>query len=245
MSFIRVFSRAHFGMDAPLVIVEAHLSRGLPCFSIVGLPETAVRESRDRVRSAIIEAGFDFPRQRVTVNLAPADLPKEGGRYDLAIAIGILLCTQQIESNKIPNLEFLGELGLSGSIRPIPGVLPAVLASRLEQRTLLIPFANSLEASLVREANVFTAQHLSEVIQYLTSETNLPMVTYQPPEAPDFESDWSEVVGQPHAKRALEIAVAGGHHALLVGPPGSGKTMLAQRIPTIMSDLSEEQALEV
>ena len=240
----KIFSRAQTGIDAPEVSVEAHLSHGLPAFAIVGLPEAAVRESRDRVRSALINSRFDFPARRITVNLAPADLPKEGGRFDLPIALGILAASSQIPADSLRNLEFLGELSLSGELKPVRGALPAVLQTRAAGRTLLLPCDNADEAALVSGVTVLGARHLLDVCAHLTGTQRItPHVSALTEHAPRYE-DLAEVRGQHHAKRALEIAAAGGHSLLFIGPPGTGKSMLAQRLPGILPPMTEDEALQ-
>lgn len=240
----RIFSRAVVGVDAPEVIVEAHLSAGLPAFAIVGLPEAAVRESRDRVRSALINSRFDFPARRITVNLAPADLPKEGGRFDLPIALGILAASGQIPGESLHALEFLGELSLSGELKPVRGVLPAALQTRAAGRSLMLPCENSDEAALVSRVTVLGARHLLDVCAHLTGAQRLQaQVSTLSQHAPAYD-DLAEVRGQHRAKRALEIAAAGGHSLLFVGPPGTGKSMLASRLPGILPPLTEDEALQ-
>jgi magnesium chelatase family protein len=246
MSLAIVYSRASSGIHAPLVTVEVHLSRGLPKFYIVGLPETAVKESRDRVRSALLNVGFEFPRGRVTVNLAPADLPKEGGRFDLPIALGILIASRQIPKNKLAEYEFTGELALSGELRAVRGVLPMVLATQQTGRHLIVPHWNAEEAALVKQTDVFAATHLLEVCAHLKGEKELSRCSLATiPSAPSIPLDLSDVRGQPFAKRALEISAAGKHSLLLIGPPGTGKTMLASRLPSILPPLQDQAALEV
>ncbi len=244
MSLAIVNSRAQVGIAAPPVVVEVHLAGGLPVFNIVGLPETAVKESKDRVRSAIINSNFEFPSKRITVNLAPADLPKEGGRYDLPIALGILVASGQVERAKLSDYEFVGELGLGGELRPIRGALPVSIAAANENKPLFVPLDNADEAALASHAQILAAQHLLEVCAELSGLSRLQAHVPPIPKQPDHQPDLSEIRGQESAKRALEVAVAGGHHLMMVGPPGSGKTMLANRLPGLMPDLSEVEAIE-
>lgn len=245
MSLAVVYSRAQTGIDAPLVTVEVHLSNGLPSLSIVGLPETGVKESKDRVRSAILNSRFEFPRRRITINLAPADLPKEGGRFDLAIAIGVLAASGQIPSDQLSSCEFIGELALTGELRRVRGVLSAAIQASRANRALVLAVDNTEEASLVSEAEIRPANHLLEVCAHLCGQQSLALApqTPLPPEIP-IEQDLADVRAQPHAKRALEIAAAGGHSLLMVGPPGTGKTMLASRLPGILPPMTEAEALE-
>jgi magnesium chelatase family protein len=246
MSLAILYSRAQVGMDAPLVTVEVHLSNGLPGLSIVGLPETAVKESKDRVRGALLNSRFEFPMRRITINLAPADLPKEGGRFDLPIALGILAASGQIPGQALSRYEFAGELALSGELRPVHGVLPMTVHTQRSGRTLVVPADNAAEASLVASASVIAARHLLDISAHLTGARPLE------PQAAPFQAavsntphpDLADVRGQHHARRALEIAAAGGHSVLLVGPPGTGKSLLASRLPGILPELTEEEAME-
>ncbi|MCI0401651.1 MAG: ATP-binding protein, partial [Gammaproteobacteria bacterium] len=244
MSLAIVYTRAQVGIRAPLVTVEVHLSSGLPGLSIVGLPEAAVKESKDRVRSALITNRFDFPLRRITINLAPADLPKEGGRFDLAIALGILAASGQIPIPPLAHHEFVGELALTGELRPIRGVLPVALAARNAGRGLVAPRDNADEAALVADATVLPSQHLMEVCAHLCGTIAIEAHTrvFTVPR-PHNAYDLSDVRSQHHAKRALEIAAAGGHNLLMIGPPGTGKTMLASRMAGILPPMTEEQAL--
>ena len=245
MSLAIVHTRAQLGIDAPPVTVEVHLSNGLPSFTVVGLPETAVKESRDRVRSAILTSHFEFPIKRITVNLAPADLPKEGGRYDLAIAIGILAASEQIPADQLDRYEFIGELALSGAIRPVRGCLPALVAGAKAGRTCIAPAANGMEAGLCRDSAHRLADHLLAVCAHLhrreTLPTAPPAIAAAVPPGPDL----ADVKGQTQARRALEVAAAGGHNLLLFGPPGAGKSMLASRLPGLLPPLDEVESLEV
>jgi magnesium chelatase family protein len=244
MSLTQLSTRAQLGISAPEVRVEVHISSGLPAFTVVGLPETAVRESRDRVRSAIINAGFEFPDRRITVNLAPADLPKQGGRYDLAIALAILAASEQIDADRLQATDCFGELALSGECRKIRGLLPALVASKQAGRSVIVPRDNHAEASLVRDLRVELAGTLAQVCASLNGGQALPSPAPRPrPRAPHYELDLSEVYGQHQARRALEIAAAGGHHMLMMGPPGAGKSMLARRMATILPPMSENEAM--
>jgi magnesium chelatase family protein len=237
-------SRALAGLSAPEVAVEVHLANGLPSFTLVGLPETEVKEARDRVRAAIQNSGFEFPAKRITVNLAPADLPKESGRFDLPIALGILIAAGQIEAKALDAHEFAGELSLSGELRPVRGTLAMCLSASSAGRAFVLPAASADEAALVDSATILPARGLLDVCAHLTGTVPLaPHVGAVSP-APTFVHDLSEVKGQLPAKRALEVAAAGNHSLLMSGPPGSGKSMLAQRLPGMLPPMTTQEALE-
>jgi len=244
MAVAVVRSRALTGVSAPPVTVEVHLANGLPNFHLVGLPDTEVREARDRVRAALQNAQFDFPARRVTVNLAPADLPKESGRFDLPIALGVLAATGQIPSDPLVRYEFAGELALSGELRAIRGALAMVLCARRDGRAFVLPAASAGEAALVRDVVVHPADSLLAVCGHLTGQAPLAPLAAATATTMVALPDLCDVRGQAQAKRVLEIAAAGGHSLLLVGSPGTGKSMLAQRLPSLLPPLSEDEALE-
>jgi magnesium chelatase family protein len=248
MSIAIVLSRGLVGLEAPPVTVEVHLAGGLPAFNLVGLPDTEVREARDRVRAALATSGFEFPARKVTVNLAPADLPKESGRYDLPIALGVLAATGQVPSPPLAETEFAGELALTGALRPIRGALPMALSARRDGRAFVLPAASADEAALVRGARVLPAASLLAVCAHLAGRQPLPALETPAvgPRDATFAAagDLSDVRGQAPAKRVLTVAAAGAHSLLLVGPPGAGKSMLAQRLPGLLPHLDEDEALE-
>ncbi len=245
MSLAVVHSRAQIGMEAPPVTVEVHLANGLPNLSIVGLPETAVKESKDWVRAALQNARFEFPARRITINLAPADLPKEGGRFDLPIAIGILAASGQLSARDLDRYEFIGELALTGKLRPVLGALSVALQTRQTGRALILPSANAAEAALADGVDIRGAKHLLEVTAHLNGEKPLTrQETETPPTDAADTPDLRDIKGQHRARRALEIAAAGGHSLLMIGPPGAGKTMLAARLPGILPPLGDHEALE-
>ena len=244
MSLATVMSRASVGIEAPPVQVEVHITGGLPKFAIVGLPEATVRESKDRVRSAIINSRFEFPQRRITVNLAPADLPKDGGRYDLPIAIGILAATGQLSHDRFGEHELIGELALDGALRRTGGSLPAALHARDAGRILVLPAGDAREAALATGARLFPARHLGEVHEQLLGEASpAPVDVARQADAPASE-DLCDVRRQYAARRALELSAAGSHNLLMLGPPGTGKTMLATRLPGILPPMTEAEALE-
>ena len=245
MTVATVASRALAGIDAPEVAVEVHLGPGLPAFHIVGLPDTEVREARDRVRAALNHAHFEFPARRMTVNLAPAELPKDSSRFDLPIALGILAASGQLSTQAFSGQEFAGELSLTGELRAVRGALAMALSARAAGRAFVLPADNAPQAALAQGARILPAKTLLEVVAHLAGET--PLAQYasdSPPRAPTY-ADFCDVKGQQQVKRALEVAAAGGHSVLMVGPPGTGKSMLASRFPGILPALDEGAALEV
>ena len=246
MSFAQVYTRSVVGLNAPSVMVEVHLSQGLPAVTMVGLPEAAVRESKDRVRSAIINSGFQFPNRRLTINLAPADLPKDGARLDLPIAIGILAASGQIDETVLAQYEFIGELALNGDLRGIAGALAVSRALKADQRTLIVPKDNADEAVKVEGVRVLQADTLKAVCQHLMNEQQLSQAEHKTSyQSANYQLDLADVKGQHQARRALEIAAAGGHSLLFCGSPGTGKTLMASRLPTILPPLNDHEALEV
>jgi magnesium chelatase family protein len=244
MSLAILHSRSLTGMEAPLVTVEVHLSNGLPSFTIVGLPEAEVKESKDRVRAALLNARYEFPQRRITVNLAPADLPKDSGRFDLPIALGILAASGQLPPDRLALYEYAGELALTGELRPIRGALAMTLNASRDGRAFILPRGNAPEAALVQAAQVHPAGSLLEVCAHLAGQEPLPSFSGKAAAGVQIYPDFSEVKGQAHVRRALEVAAAGGHSVLMSGPPGTGKSMLAARFPGILPEMTEEQALE-
>lgn len=259
MSFAQVMTRSVVGLSAPKVMVEVHLSQGLPALTIVGLAEAAVRESKDRVRSAIINSGYEFPNRRLTINLAPADLPKDGARLDLAISIGILVASGQLDQKSLDGLEFIGELGLNGELRSVSGALTVARTIGLEntknttQTALIMPTSNAYQSAKVPQVAIFGADNLQQVCQHLNavvstnkSDDLLQQAISQASDEPTlYPLDLADIKGQHFARRALEIAATGGHSLLFKGPPGAGKTLLASRLPSILPPLTDSEALDV
>ena len=244
MGLAVLHSRALSGMDAPPVAVEVHLANGLPSFTIVGLPEAEVKESKDRVRAALQTARYEFPARRITVNLAPADLPKESGRYDLPIALGILAASGQLPQDGFKDYEFAGELALTGELRPVRGALAMTCKASLDGRAFILPQNSAVEAALVQDARIFGADSLLAVCAHLCGQEILPRMTLQQTTQALMLPDMAEVKGQAVPRRALEIAAAGGHSVLMSGPPGTGKSMLAARFPGILPAMTGQEALE-
>lgn len=246
MAIAQVYTRALVGIDAPEVRVEVHIAGGLPSFAVVGLPEASVREARERVRAALQNSGFEFPARRITVNLAPADLPKQGGRFDLGIALAILTATGQLPPHCIQNREFYGELSLAGEIQGSSGLLPAALACQQASRQMVVANNDAQQLQLIHDLNAISASTLPEMIELLLGhqgEGRLPVI--EATSAAPAAQDLSDVIGQHQGKQALMIAAAGQHNLMLVGPPGTGKTMLASRLSDLLPELSMSQALEV
>lgn len=244
MSLSIIYTRAALGVNAPLITVEVHISNGLPGLTMVGLPETAVKEARDRVRSAVINSGYEFPAKKITINLAPADLPKEGGRYDLPIAIALLAASEQLTATRLSQYEFLGELALTGALRGVTGAISGAMEAISVGRQIVLAAENASEVGLIGGTDCFIASHLQEVCAFLEGRTELPHPLAELEAVTSAEADIGDVIGQQQGKRGLEVTAAGGHNLLLVGPPGTGKTMLASRLPGILPPLSNQEALE-
>ena len=244
MSLAILRCRAQYGTEAPPVTIEVFLSGGLPAFTIVGMAETAVRESKDRVRGALMSSGFEFPQQRITISLGPAEMRKIGGRYDLPIALGILAARKQFPLEALNDVECYGELALNGELRPVSGLLPAVLRAHECGHSVIVPSENAAEAAL-SGGRVVPASSLIEVAAHLAGRTPIGFARAADPEAAAGRSpDLADVKGQQQAKRALEIAAAGSHNLLLIGPPGTGKSMLSRRLPGLLPTMEKEEALE-
>lgn len=244
MSLSIVFTRAALGVSAPLITVEVHISNGLPGLTMVGLPETTVKEARDRVRSAIINSGYTFPAKKITINLAPADLPKEGGRYDLPIAIALLAASEQLNTSQLSRYEFVGELALTGALRGVPGAISSAMEALKTGRQIIVSHENAAEIALIGGEDCFIATHLQEVCAFLEGKQALPFPPSEDVAVPNVAQDIADVIGQEQGKRALEITAAGGHNLLFIGPPGTGKTMLASRLSGLLPPLSNQEALE-
>ncbi len=244
MSLAVVYSRTVYGIQAHQVMIEVHITPGMPGLGMVGLPEAAVKESRHRVRCAIINADFEYPQRRITVNLGPADLPKDSSGLDLPIALGILAASGQLRHSQLEDYECVGELALSGALKSVKGVLPLAMATSSSERALILPNVNAKEAALIDALTVYAAQDLEAVVAHINGQKKLMRFTMQPKQDQHVYACISDIKGQSYAKRALEIAAAGGHHLLMCGPPGSGKTMLASRLPGILPEMPGQHALE-
>lgn len=246
MSFAKIYTRGLLGLHAPQIEVEVHISSGLPSLTIVGLPEAAVRESKDRVRSAIINSGFLFPTKRLTINLAPADLPKDGSRLDLPIALGILIASGQLPENCTEGFEFIGELALDGHLRPTSGALTIAMACQQAKHHLVLPESNVDEANQLEDFQVYPAKHLQDVCAHFSGSIQIKAAPQRSISSlSQYQYDLADVKGQLRPRRALEIAAAGGHSLLFKGPPGTGKTLLASRLPSILPPLNAQENLEV
>ncbi|MRS17361.1 YifB family Mg chelatase-like AAA ATPase [Enterobacteriaceae bacterium RIT691] len=244
MSLSIVYTRAALGVHAPLITVEVHISNGLPGLTMVGLPETAVKEARDRVRSAVMNSGYAFPAKKITINLAPADLPKEGGRYDLPIAIALLAASEQLNTTRLHQYELIGELALTGALRGVTGAISGAMEAIRAGRQSIVSAENADEVGLIGGEECFIASHLQEVCAFLEGRSPLQHPSPQQDIPLISDADLSDVIGQQQGKRALEITAAGGHNLLFIGPPGTGKTMLASRLPGILPSLNNQEALE-
>lgn len=245
MKYTCVIGRATYGIEAPEVSVEVHISNGLPAFNIVGLANAEVKESRERVRSALLTSGFEYPKARITVNLAPADLPKSGGRFDLAIAMGILVASEQLPKKHIKGQEFVSELGLNGELKQVTGIFIAAMKAFEDSRPIWVAKENADEAALSGSQRVFAASSLKQLVKRLLSDKARPHEFYYPEDEQTAYPCLSHIIGNDHAKRALILAATGGHNLLMVGTPGSGKTMLANSLPGIYPELKIEHAREV
>ena len=244
MSLAIVYTRAALGIGAPLITVEVHISNGLPGLTMVGLPETTVREARDRVRSATINSGYAWPAKEITINLAPADLPKEGGRYDLPIALALLVASEQLNAPRLNQYEFVGELALTGALRGVPGAISSAMEAIRAGRKIIVSHENSPEVGLIGGSDCLITAHLQEVCAFLEGKNPLNHPIPEAESSDESSLDLREVIGQQQGKRALEIIAAGGHNLLMIGPPGTGKTMLASRLPGLLPPLSNQEALE-
>jgi magnesium chelatase family protein len=244
MSLSIVHTRAALGINAPAITIEVHISNGLPGLTLVGLPETTVKEARDRVRSAIINSGYDFPAKKITINLAPADLPKEGGRYDLPIAVALLVASEQLTTHKLDQYELVGELALTGALRGVPGAISSATEAIRAGRGIIVAKENEEEVGLIEGEGCLVAEHLQAVCAFLEGKHDLSHPVVSNETISVSSDDLSDIIGQEQGKRSLEITAAGGHNLLLVGPPGTGKTMLASRLNGLLPALSNEEALE-